>query len=184
MRARRRSASVRPRLRSRAAKAARGDAAARPCAHGNIRRAALSERLWGSKHAWSTQPTALMTVLSFLRASKYPPSLLFLLTTLGPALVALSLLDRTSVSHRNPLLVFGRVPLFCSVRPLVSAASGGDRIAWMRYGRIDFMFALPPALSPSPPAYPQNYRYDLWVVYLSGPRSSRLSTRCAAGSPM
>ena len=38
--------------------------------------------------------------------------------------------------------------------------------AWMRYGRIDFMFALPPALSPSPPAYPQNYGYDLWVVYL------------------
>lgn len=38
--------------------------------------------------------------------------------------------------------------------------------AWMRYGRIDFLFALPPALSPLPPTYPQNYGYDLWVVYL------------------
>ena len=38
--------------------------------------------------------------------------------------------------------------------------------AWVRYGRIDFLFALPPALSPTPPDYPAGYGYDLWVVYL------------------
>jgi len=121
--------------------------------------------VYGDPSAWSTQPTALMTGLSFLRASKYPPSLLYLLMTLGPALIALSVLDGTAVSNRNPPLVFGRVPLFFYVVHWYVLHLVAIGFAWMRYGRIDFMFALPPALSPSPPAYPQNYGYDLWVVY-------------------
>ena len=49
------------------------------------------------------------TVAHFLNPSKYPPSLLFLLMTLGPALMVLGLLERLP---RSPLDVFGRVPLF------------------------------------------------------------------------
>ena len=52
------------------------------------------------------------TFLSFLRCSKYPPSLDFLLMTLGPALMLLGWFGRLDFSIRNPLIVFGRTPLF------------------------------------------------------------------------
>jgi uncharacterized membrane protein len=122
--------------------------------------------VYGDSSPWSTQPTALMTALSFLRTSKYPPSLLFLLMTLGPSLIALSALDRVRVTERHPLLVFGRVPLFYYVVHWYVLHLVAMGFAWMRYNRVDFLFALPPALSPSPSGYPQGYGYDLWVVYL------------------
>ena len=122
--------------------------------------------VYGEPSPWTTQPTALMTLLSFLKVSKYPPSLLFLLMTLGPSIVALSMLDRVSVSVRNPLLVFGRVPLFYYVLHWYVLHLVAIGFAWTRYGRIDFMFRLPPALAPPPPTYPPGYGYDLWVVYL------------------
>lgn len=63
---------------------------------------------------WSIQPTLSMTVISFFNVLKYPPSLDYLLVTLGPSLIALGLLDGAQ-AHRGLsriLLVFGRVPLF------------------------------------------------------------------------
>ena len=66
---------------------------------------------------WHSQATWLMTVVSFLNLEKYPPSLQFLLMTIGPALILLAWVDRlptTGLSQRllHPLLIFGRVPLF------------------------------------------------------------------------
>jgi uncharacterized membrane protein len=63
---------------------------------------------------WSPQPTLSLTVISFFNVLKYPPSLHYLLVTLGPSLIVLGLLDgaqaKRGLSH--VLLVFGRVPLF------------------------------------------------------------------------
>lgn len=56
--------------------------------------------------------SALRTAYSLLDAEKYPPSLQYLLMTLGPVLLSLSALDRARPAPSNPLLVFGRVPLF------------------------------------------------------------------------
>lgn len=50
--------------------------------------------------------------LSFLNCTKYPPSLLFLLMTLGPALVFWAWAEGRSFSESHPLVVFGRTPLF------------------------------------------------------------------------
>lgn len=63
---------------------------------------------------WSVEPTLSLTVISFFNTLKYPPSLHYLLMTLGPALIVLGLIDKTKAQSglSRILLVFGRVPLF------------------------------------------------------------------------
>ena len=63
---------------------------------------------------WSSQPTLSLTVISFFNTLKYPPSIDYLLMTLGPSLILLALLDRMKAQRGlgRVLLVYGRVPLF------------------------------------------------------------------------
>lgn len=63
---------------------------------------------------WSVQPRLSSTVISFFNVLKYPPSLDYLLVTLGPALMLLGLLDGCKAERglSRILVVFGRVPLF------------------------------------------------------------------------
>ena len=63
---------------------------------------------------WSVQPTLSLTVISFFNALKYPPSLDYLLMTLGPSLIVLGLIDGAKAERglSRVLLVYGRVPLF------------------------------------------------------------------------
>jgi len=63
---------------------------------------------------WMVQPTLSATVMSFFNTLKYPPSLDYLLMTLGPSLILLGLLEGTEAKRglSRVLLVFGRVPLF------------------------------------------------------------------------
>jgi uncharacterized membrane protein len=67
-----------------------------------------------SAGSWSVQPTLSLTVISFFNVLKYPPSLDYLLVTLGPSLILLGLLDRVRAKNglSRILLVYGRVPLF------------------------------------------------------------------------
>jgi uncharacterized membrane protein len=67
---------------------------------------------YGDPSPWAVQRSALFSLMSFLNCTKYPPSLDYLLMTLGPAILALALLDGARPSRRNPVVVFGRVPLF------------------------------------------------------------------------
>ena len=70
--------------------------------------------VYGEPSPWATQATPLLTALSFVNCTKHPPSLLFVLMTLGPAIAAMAVIDRVGV--RGPvgraLVTFGRVPLF------------------------------------------------------------------------
>jgi len=63
---------------------------------------------------WRVQASIAMTIASFFNTLKYPPSLQFLLMTLGPVLLGWAWLDRINSEHRaaRVLLVYGRVPLF------------------------------------------------------------------------
>jgi uncharacterized membrane protein len=75
---------------------------------------------------WSVQPTLSLTVVSFFNTLKYPPSLDYLLMTLGPSLIFLGLFDKAKAEQglSRILLVFGRVPLFCYVLHLYRSHSG------------------------------------------------------------
>lgn len=62
---------------------------------------------------WTVQPTLSLTLVSFFNVLKYPPSLDYLLITLGPSLILLGLVDGTKAERgfARILVVFGRVPL-------------------------------------------------------------------------
>jgi uncharacterized membrane protein len=63
------------------------------------------------------------TAFSFINVNKYPPSLDYLLITLGPALLILAAIDNVQVKASHPALVFGRVPFFYYILhvPLIHA---------------------------------------------------------------
>ncbi|HEV8393736.1 MAG TPA: heparan-alpha-glucosaminide N-acetyltransferase domain-containing protein [Vicinamibacterales bacterium] len=66
---------------------------------------------YGDPNPWQLQPGGLVsTVIDFLNTTKYPPSLLFLLMTLGPAAVLCALADRVPRAINDVLVTFGRAP--------------------------------------------------------------------------
>jgi uncharacterized membrane protein len=68
-------------------------------------------QLYGDPNSWTVQPGgATSTVIDFLNVTKYPPSLLFLLMTLGPAAIFASYADRVSGGVKDVLVTYGRVP--------------------------------------------------------------------------
>src|SRR6266516_3825744 len=141
---------------------------------------------YGDPSHWSRQGTTAFTILSFLNTTKYPPSLLFLLMTLGPAILALAWFERRSTAHgfqsgnasmervsgqhglferiRNFFVTFGRVPLFFYILQwytahLIAVAAGliaGQPVGWQ--------FASPIEKFSNPP--PPGVGFRLWIVYV------------------
>ena len=66
--------------------------------------------VYGDPNPWDVHGGATRTLIDFLNTTKYPPSLLFLLMTLGPAAVLCAFADRVPDAVKQPLIVFGRVP--------------------------------------------------------------------------
>jgi uncharacterized membrane protein len=123
---------------------------------------------YGDPVPWATQPSPVYTVLSFLNTTKYPPSLDFLLMTLGPALIALAWFDRPGLTASNPLVVFGRVPLFYFVVHFYAAHAAAVLLALLRYGSsaLAFMFQPLPSMGGPRELFPDGFGYDLWVAYV------------------
>ncbi len=92
--------------------------------------------IYGNPVPWSTQNSGVFTMLSFLNCTKYPPSLDFLLMTLGPSLVALAWFDQLRLSATNPLVVLGRVPLFYFVVHFYVIHTAVVLAALLRYGTV------------------------------------------------
>ena len=126
--------------------------------------------LYGDPTDWAPQKSVAMTVIAFLNLQKYPPSLLYLMMTIGPALLALVWWERynnpaESASARNPLaralITYGRVPLFFYLLQWVIAHSLGYLLSLSAGKPTWIYFGLPgPGQAPPP-----NVGFDLWVVY-------------------
>lgn len=71
-----------------------------------------SINVYGDMHRWDVQTSFVFTVLDFIKLTKYPPSLLFILMTIGPALIILALIEKSSNSLSSKISIFGKVPFF------------------------------------------------------------------------
>jgi uncharacterized membrane protein len=122
---------------------------------------------YGDPVPWSPQPSPTFTALSFVNTTKYPPSLAFLLMTLGPALLILGGFEGLKFRRASPLLVFGRVPLFYFVCHFFAAHLAAVLVAAVVYGSAAWRFMFQPVPSMGGPAdqFPPNFGYDLWVTY-------------------
>ncbi len=120
--------------------------------------------IYGDPVQWSAQASPVRTMLSFLNATKYPPSLLYLLMTLGPALLLLSALDRGTPWWLHPALTFGRVPLFYFLLhfPLIHLLA--VFVCYAIYGDAHWMFQSA-RLDQFPFTRPPGWGFSLPVVY-------------------
>jgi uncharacterized membrane protein len=119
--------------------------------------------IYGNPTAWSVQRSAVFTVLSFLNCTKYPPSLDFLLMTLGPALMLTAWLDPRPLARTNPLLVYGRTPMFYYLVHFFLIHAAAAIADWALTGRT-VLFSHAPASMGTSALDP--YGYPLWVCYL------------------
>jgi uncharacterized membrane protein len=120
--------------------------------------------VYGDPLQYSTQKNTLFTFLSFLNTTKYPPSLLFLLMTLGPSILVLAVFEKGRGGGwlREFFVTFGRVPLFfyllqwptAHLISLLLHLAFGKPTAWLFQTPIDWIDGLPPK------------GFNLGVVYL------------------
>jgi len=67
--------------------------------------------VYGDPHPWHvTDRGAVGTLMSFLNTEKYPPSLLYVLMTIGPAAILCAYAERMHGAVKDTLVMFGRVP--------------------------------------------------------------------------
>lgn len=119
--------------------------------------------VYGDPLPWSTQATPEFTLISFLNTAKYPPSLLFLLMTLGPALIVLGYTDsiRGNAIWQRISIVFGKVPMFFYILQWFVAHLAGILLSLFAGKQMAHYFQnMGPAMS-----IPPDHGFPLWVVY-------------------
>jgi uncharacterized membrane protein len=119
--------------------------------------------LYGNPLKWIQFDTFSQTMMSFLNPSKYPPSLLYLLMTLGPALIFLANAEHLKGRLVNFFSTFGRVPFFYYILHLylihflALVASQLTGFGWRNMILNDWVSSVPSL---------KGYGFGLWVVYL------------------
>jgi uncharacterized membrane protein len=112
----------------------------------------------------TTQTNGIFILLDFLNVTKYPPSLLFLLMTLGPTLLILAFTD--DIKNNNFLsrafITFGRVPLFYFILQMFVAHGFGVLFSLLAGKSVGYQFLNFPDSST---AAPPDAGFPLWTVY-------------------
>jgi len=126
---------------------------------------------YGDPSRWAVQGTPLFTLLSFVNTTKYPPSLLFLLMTLGPALLFLRAVDERTPDWLRPALIIGKVPMFYFLLHFLLIHLLTVVAALLRYGQVHWMFESP-SLDKFPVTQPPGWPLPLpavWLIWISIP---------------
>jgi len=115
---------------------------------------------YGDPKPWIDQGTAVTKILSFINCEKYPPSLLYLLMTMGLASLLLVFMENAQGKLSRLLLVFGRVPLFFYIIHLPVIHLSAVTVAAVRGENLAWLFKEPFF------SKPVDYGYNLGIVYL------------------
>lgn len=118
--------------------------------------------LYGDPRPWSKGPDWVSTVFSFVNCEKYPPSLLFLLMTIGPAMLGLAALDGMKGQTPDFLLVLGRVPLLFYVVHLYLIHAAAALYFAPRFGTA--AFHVDPDSAPAGFGVPLTWVYAAWIA--------------------
>jgi uncharacterized membrane protein len=121
---------------------------------------------YGDPMPWSVETRGTYTVLSFLRVRKYPPSLDYLLMTLGPLLIALVWLEHARGRVFFFFVTYGRVPLLFYVAHIYLVHLLAVVVAYGQGGTASFLFTSDGPLARHPPWYGVNlvWVYVGWVL--------------------
>jgi uncharacterized membrane protein len=120
--------------------------------------------VYGEPNRWTTQKNDWFTMLSFLNVTKYPPSLQFLLLTLGAAILALPWFETIKPGLLSRVLItFGRVPLFFYVGQWLVAHGLAVLAGYLVGQPVGWLFA---GLFDQPRPNPGNLGFSLGMVYL------------------
>ena len=120
--------------------------------------------LYGDPAPWIAQETALSTVLSVLNVEKYPPSLLYLMMTLGPGLMLLAAFEHARGRLANWITTFGRVPMLYYVAHIFLIHAAAVVMAWIAYGDASWLFGSLPGHKPAGYGLPLAGVYAVWLL--------------------
>jgi uncharacterized membrane protein len=121
--------------------------------------------IYGDPFRWSPQKSAVFTLLSFLNTNKYPPSLLYLLMTLGPAMLFLRAVEGGVPRWLRPALLVGKAPMFYYLLHIPLIHIIAVIVCDARYGQAHWMFESP-SIEYFPFTRPPGWGYSLPVIYL------------------
>ena len=118
---------------------------------------------YGDPNSFTMQNSFALTVMDFFNTTKYPPSLLFILMTIGPSLLVLAYIEKIKNQITDFFIVFGRVPLFYYFLHILVIHIFAIIVLIVNGGDPSIMFNMTPYLG-----YQQQlveYGYPMWVVY-------------------
>jgi len=116
--------------------------------------------VYGDPRPWRTTPG----VLGFLRTTKYPASLSFLLMTLGPTFMLLAFAERWRGKLVDAIAMFGRVPMFYYLLHIPVIHLAACIVSLIREGHVNgWLFGNHPL---APPPVPAGYTWRLGLLYL------------------
>lgn len=121
--------------------------------------------VYGDPSPWKPQATASLTLVSFFNVTKQPPSLLFLLMTLGPTLVALAAAE-AAPRWLAPAITIGKVPLFYFILHFFVLHVVALAISAIRFSTVANMFQSP-AITHYPATFPPGWGFSLAWTYVT-----------------
>ncbi len=117
--------------------------------------------LYGDPVPWSGQKNFLFTLFSFIKCEKYPPSLLYLCMTLGPAIAVMPALEKMKGKFATIIITYGRVPMFYYLLHIFLAHAVAVAVAYATLHDARFLFTNAP-----PGSWGIDFGFSLPIVYL------------------